>query len=376
MRTLLRTAMGQLFGRRGQRRVAGWRLLYRLRVQVLLRSRGAIAELTHPQRVRVWVDYEESFRRIRRLLSRARHTVVIQMFIWKDDEVGRGMADLLLRIADRGVQIHIAKEAVGDVFELHRDFLATRDGDDPMWKRFWTHPHIRISYAHHNDHAKVYLIDDRILLLTGMNIADEYRHWHDYLVELRGSGFAAQYLTQGEISHATASARLIMNTERAKAIRPALMTLLRSARKAIVVEHSYLSDPQAIALLARRSREGIRVTVILPSRPDVHHHSNMLAVAELLREGDPRRLRVFLFPGMCHGKIILVDRETAFVGSANLMSSSLDEMGEVNVLLRPSAEGAIRKLRNVLREDILRSKALSGPPHLSWASKWLAWVKL
>lgn len=376
LRALLRTLFRVLGGKRGQRRVQGWRLFYRLRVEVLLRTPEAVRGLARFAPVRVWVDYDQAFRRIYRLLARARHTIVIQMFIWKDDAVGRRMAEFLLIAADRGVQVDVTKEAVGDVFELHRDFLTTRETKGPPWDRFWTHPNIRITYAHHNDHAKVYIIDDRILLLTGMNIAEEYRRWHDYLVELRGSGFVARYLTRGELPGPEESARMVMNTERVKEIRPAVMRLLRSATRSIVAEHCYLSDPEVIATLVARSKDGVRVTVIIPTHPDVHHHSNLQAVARLIDEGDPRHLHVFLYPGMFHGKILLVDRDTAFLGSANLMTSSLDEMGEVNVLLRPSAEGALRKLRNVLREDILRCTPLTSPPPLSWLSRWLAWVKL
>ena len=77
-----------------------------------------------------------------------------------------------------------------------------------------------------------------------------------------------------------------------------------------------------------------------------------------------------------HAKVLLVDREKAFLGSANLMTSSLDEMGEVNVLLEGYPQGAIRKLRNALREDILVSTPLSRPPRFPWLWRWITWFKL
>lgn len=372
----MRGAASYLFGRRERRRVEMMRLSFRLRLMVLLFSRRLV-RLPDLPRARVWAD-REAFPRIRKLLRGARHTIIIQMFIWKDDRLGREMAAALLAAADRGVKVFISKEAVGDFFETNGDFLATRDRDDePVWRRFWRHPNILVSHAVQRDHAKVYVIDDRILLLTGMNIADEYHdRWHDYLVELRGERYVQQYLARGDIDGRTGGIRMVMNTEGHKDIRPAVMALLRGAERSIVVEHCYLSDPAVLQALVNRSREGVFVTVIIPSVVDVHYYSNMQSVAFLLAKGSPRHLRVFLYPGMFHAKILLADRTKAFLGSANLITSSLDEMGEVNVLIGGRMNRAVATLRMVLRADLFRCRPLRSPPHLGWLMRLLAWMRL
>ncbi len=376
LRSTFRGGMQYVFGKRGQRRVHGWRLFYRLRVEVMLRSIPSIAGLGALPAARLWID-REAFPRIKKLIRRARHTVVIQMFIWKDDALGREMAEVITEVADRGVSVVVSKEAVGDVFELHKDFIGTKREDDPVWKRFWSHPNIRVHYETHNDHAKVYIIDDRIFLLTGMNIAQEYHdQWHDYLVELHGRPFVEHYLSDGELPGETAEARLVMNTGHHKDIRPAVTALLESARRSIVVEHCYFSDPAILELLIRRSREGVRLVIILSKQKDFHHYANMQSISELLTKGIAKRISVFMYPRVMHAKILLVDRERAFIGSANLMTSSLDEMGEVNVLLDGRSYGAIRKLRESLRDDILISTPLSRPPRFRWLWRWLTWLKL
>jgi cardiolipin synthase len=369
--------MRYIFGRRGQRRVHGWRIFYRLRTEVLLHSPAPISGLTQSTEVRVWVD-GEVFPRIEKLLLRARHTVVIQMFIWKDDTVGRRIASTLLRSADRGVKVDITKEAVGDVFEFGQDFLATRDIKNPLWKRFWSHPNIRITYATNNDHAKVYIIDEKILLLTGMNIADEYHNkLHDYLVELRGSSFVEHYLTHGDVPvHPSSNVQLAMNTEVRKDIRKALTDIIGNAKYSIVVEHCYVSDPKILDLLADKSKAGVNVTLIVPAELGHNYYMTMQAVYSLLDRGDRKRIRIFRYPRMFHGKIILVDRATAFVGSANLMKSSIDDMGEVNVRLEGRTEPAVQKIRDILREDILLSEPLTKLPRFPWLVRWLAWLQL
>jgi cardiolipin synthase len=374
---LYRGSVRYWFGRAKLRSVRGWRLTYRLRVLMLLRSNETFRNLTPSREVRLWVD-QEAFPRIFKLIKRAEHTIIIQMFIWRDDDIGRRMATELLRAADRGVRIDITKEAIGDVFELHNDFLTTKQTKEPLWQRFWTHPHIRIHYETHNDHAKVYIIDGRILLLTGMNIAIEYHEQlHDYLVELRGGRFVEKYLTHGEIQDERGRVQLKLNSDLHKEIRPVVMQLLSQARESIVIEHCYISDPDVIELLIKRSFEGVRVTIITPERTELlHHFTNMETMSELISRGHPKNLNVFLFPGVFHAKILLVDRVTAFVGSANLMQSSLDEMGEVNVLLHGGKQRAIIKLREVLRSDIFRSRLLKNPSKFRWIIRWLAWLKL
>jgi cardiolipin synthase A/B len=376
LRSILRGAYSYLFGEHGHRRVHGWKLFYRLRLAVLLYSPKPFQEVGRLDRPKLWVD-KEAFPRIFRLLRRAKHTVVIQMFIWKDDVLGKRMVHELLQIADRGVRIEIFKETVGDFFETNRDFVTTRASDDPLWKRFWKHKNIKITLEAHNDHAKVFIIDDTIFLLTGMNIADEYdEEWHDYMVELRGRHFIEHYLTHGEVQSPGAAERLVLNVDHRKEIRPVVMELIAEARETIVIEHCYFSDQRIVDALVERSNDGVRITVIVPAEPDLHHNANQQAIARLLEKANRRRLQVFHYPRNVHGKIMLIDKETAFVGSANFMASSLDSMGEVNVLLRGETSPAILKLRRILRDDVLQSEPVHTPPSLSWYRRWLAWFKL
>ncbi len=376
-RTSLRSFLRYVFGKRGQRRVTGWRVLYRLRTELLLQTLAPITGNSTAPRTRLWVD-KEVFPRIRKLLGRAEHTVYIQMFIWKDDALGRQMAELLTELADRGVKVQISKEATGDVFEFHQDFLTTKESTDPLWDRFWKHKNIRISYGKKADHAKVYVIDGKILLLTGMNIASEYHErLHDYMVELHGTGFVEEYLSSGEIHAPKGKTRLVMNSDAHKDIRPAVMDLLERAEHSIVVEQCYISDPKVIDLLVQKSKEKVRVTLIVPQRTDMqHHYANMVTVDRLLQEGNREYVQVYLYPRMFHGKTLLVDREYAFIGSVNLITSSLDDMGELNVLLQGRTDDSIQKLRDTLREMVLQSKPLATPPRLGWFGKWLGWLKL
>jgi cardiolipin synthase A/B len=376
IRSSLRGTVRYFLGKRGHRLVYWMRMYYRLRLMLMMQTGEPIWKIARRRDVRLWVDGKESFRRLEYLIRQAKEQVIVQTFIWKNDATGRWMAKLLLEAADRGVTVDITKEAVGDFFEFHGDFLGTKENHADPWPAFWSHPRITIHHSTNNDHAKVFIIDDHTLLLTGMNIADEYRDkWHDYLVELRGGHFVEGFLKRESKSPSSGSVQLFMNTEERKEMRSALMTLLQDAKEHIVLEHCYISDPEVIDLLIAKSKSGVRVTVMLPDWVEFHHHANMVAIGRLITYGKSANVSVHLYPGKFHAKVIMVDHATVFMGSMNLFKSSIDDMGEVNVLIRQNHR-ILWKLRESLRQTVFLSRPISSPPPFLWISRWLAWLGL
>ncbi|TSC96929.1 MAG: hypothetical protein Greene101449_1366 [Candidatus Peregrinibacteria bacterium Greene1014_49] len=215
------------------------------------------------------------------------------------------------------------------------------------------------------------------MLLGGMNISSDYRYsWHDFLIELRGTRFVEEYLSQTLRISTDDSVRLVMNTLHHSAVREVITALINSAAREIILEQAYFSDPGIVDLLARRSHEGIYIRFILPLKTSVHNSANIVAMAALMEKGNDERLQIFRYPGMLHGKLILVDRQRAFIGSANLITSSLDAMGEVNVLVTGRNHNVVRRAREIVRRDLLRSTPLQGPPQLKWVTRVLAYLGL
>ena len=371
-RAILRGVRAYFAGRRSEQHIAHMQFSYGLKANLVLAMDRQLQRFMPS--VRLWKD-ERAFRRICKLLTKAKRSIAIQMFIWRDDEAGRLIAGHLLDAADRGVSVRIVKEAVGDFFETEGDFLGTKNSNHPLWRRFWRHPRITVSYEANRNHAKTYVIDGSLLLITGMNIGNEYRHsWHDYLVELRGVHFVQQFLEAAAGPTNAWPVRVVMNTAQSKNMRPEVTRLLSSARHSIVMEQAYLSDPHIIDMLTEATRKNVDVTVILPQDPPVHHNANLQAVSRLMSAAKKKRLRVYLYPGMVHGKILLIDRKTAFIGSANMMKSSLDDMGEVNVLIDHQPKRALSKLRRILLQDMLLSRSMTDPPYFPLIRRFLGWM--
>lgn len=359
--------------RKGIQSVHGMRVFYGLRMILLTHARPRIGSVARRREAILYVDGERAFQRIDQLLRSARFAIAIHMFIWVDDMTGRGIAERLVEAADRGVQVRITKDTAGDLFELDRDFVTTKSETSSIWHRFWSHPRIVVDTASERNHAKVFVVDDETILLGGMNIANAYRfRWHDFLVELRGKRFVDEYLSGHRTSSGHERVRLVVNGPHGREVRQALTHLLKSAKREIILEHAYFSDPEILHTLADASRRGVHVRIILPGESDVFQNANAVSIAQLLQSGNPARIQIFRYPVMLHGKLVLVDRQRAFIGSANMMTTSLDAMGEVNVLLSGRHTAILRSIRDTVREDLIRSAPIMSPPRLRWLTRALA----
>lgn len=286
----------------------------------------------------------------------------MQVFIWKDDTTGRKIAELLLQAARRGVEVHIMKDALGDAFEFSESFEGTQASTLPLWQEFWHHPKIIIDTSSNADHSKTWVFDGRTVLLSGMNIGEEYEYkWHDFLLELRGESFVQSVLERSmSTNESEKNIQIIVNNADKKGIRICAMKLLHDALKKIVVEHCYLSDPDIIHALALATHRGVRVTIITTERVDMYQQSNQAALVDLSAESNGNNLRIIQYPDIFHSKVLLVDNQKCLIGSANFNTLSLDTTGEVCVLLLGKTR-ALTKIQRRLTLDIVRSRAHAVP---------------
>ena len=97
---------------------------------------------------------------------------------------------------------------------------------------------------------------------------------------------------------------------------------------------------------------GVDVRILLPSRPDhktVYAASSLYAL-EAVRAG----VRVFRYqPGFLHQKVVLIDHDSAAVGSANLDNRSFRLNFEIMVITVD--EGFARDVEAMLEEDFAQS---------------------
>ncbi|UCF95326.1 MAG: phosphatidylserine/phosphatidylglycerophosphate/cardiolipin synthase family protein [Desulfobacterales bacterium] len=326
------------------------------------------------------VDGPEAFAKIVETVDAAESSILVQTYIWKDDRTGMEVAERLKAAARRGVKVTIRKDLLGTFFELD-DMLKGRPS--PVFTksglRGYANIDVDLDVWADTDHSKYFIVDGRLVIFGGMNIADEYhRLWHDYMVVLRGQrwteAFAAKVL-EGTPWPQPSPLVLAVNDERATEIRTALIEMVDNARDRVVLEHAYFSDLKVIKALERAAAKGVKVDLILPRQPDTHVYANLVTINRLLRSGPAGSVDIYLYPQMSHAKVVLTDGVIAAVGSANLTPRSMLTSREVTLFVHAARNDPfIRRLRDQLEANIAASAKVVAPFKLTMAEQIMAWV--
>ncbi|MFB6351982.1 MAG: phospholipase D-like domain-containing protein, partial [Bradymonadaceae bacterium] len=138
--------------------------------------------------IELLVDGDEMFPALEQMIGRADDYVHLLFYIWKSDETGRRLRDLLVDKARQGVEVRVLVDGVGSPdfrSELAEPLLEAGGhvGTFLPPTRLARQPTFNF-----RNHRKLVVVDGREALTGGLNIAEEYEHdWHEIAVRLRGS---------------------------------------------------------------------------------------------------------------------------------------------------------------------------------------------
>ena len=103
------------------------------------------------------------------------------------------------------------------------------------------------------------------------------------------------------------------------------------SRHHVYAENPYFSDNHLIACWCKRSRRGadVRVVLTLDSDSRIFDRSNRVIANRLLAAG----IRVYLYPGLMHAKVLAVDGVWAYTGTGNFDNLSLRHNRELGIVI-------------------------------------------
>jgi cardiolipin synthase len=313
------------------------------------------------------IDGEEAVEEISKEIRQAESSVFMQMFIWKDDSIGRRLVDTLKSLSDNGVKVTVSKDALGTFFELG-DMIKGKPS--PVYTttglKDYKNIDVRTDLFADNDHSKYVIVDRKVVAMGGMNVADEYhKDWHDYMVLFRNSiwteAFESRVLKAGSWPEIIPFV-ITVNDRKATEIRTAYVQIIDNAREQVIIEHAYFSDDRIIKALQRAMERGVEVNLILPRSPDTHGYANMATINRLIETKYNENIIVYFYPRMSHAKVALVDGVIAAVGSANLTPRSMVTTREVTLFVHGKPDALfISRLRNQLEHDMKESEKVIEP---------------
>lgn len=304
--------------------------------------------------VQLYMRGEEFLADVVAAVDGAKEQVLVETFIWRDDEAGRRVRDALARACSRGVEVLV----LWDWFMSDHDLV---HGFFPSGAESYPFKRIRPGLGALRpgnilrDHRKVLVVDTDVAFVGGYNFGDEYLAWRD--THLRVDGAAAREVADAFVDfwnhHTPPMATrldpvqdrpwdphvLVHRNDPTMAtfpIRGMYLDAIDRAEERVWITTAYFVPDRAFRqALTDAARRGVDVRVLLPERSN-HPLTDVLAHGmfdDLLAAG----VRIFLYRHfMLHAKTCVVDRAWVTVGTANLDRWSMLGNYEISLELRSS----------------------------------------
>ena len=133
---------------------------------------------------------QDFFSNLKKEIKNAREIINMEYFIFKFDNIGNEIADLLIEKAKEGLEVNLIIDGVNTSnFKLKRYFKNTGVRLHFFFRTSIPLFNIRMNYR---DHRKLTIIDNKVAFIGGMNIGDEYLgkgkigYWRDTSVKVFG----------------------------------------------------------------------------------------------------------------------------------------------------------------------------------------------
>jgi cardiolipin synthase len=329
-------------------------------------------------RVTVLFEGARAFDAMERDVESAVTEVLVESYIWKDDETGHRALGALGRAAARGVAVRALADAVGSwtTKKTYWEEMRRRGIEVRLFGPFLLQPF--------RDHRKILVIDRRIAYSGGMNIADEYsggsgasrhRPWRDTHARVEGAAAweMATVFSEGwndakgtplELQPLEpprdAPARVLVLDSRPgrghEETASVLAAVVGAARERIWITNAYFAPRRrAIDALAAAVARGVDVRLLLPGVSDVPvvRHAGHGWYGPLRDAG----VRIFEYqPAILHAKTAVADDYVSLVGSTNLDFRSFHLNAECNFLVLDGDVG--RTLSRAFERDLESSREI------------------
>jgi cardiolipin synthase len=324
---------------------------------------------------RLLFDGVQSFAERERLIAGASSSIHLQTFIFTDDDTGWKLARQLIDKAKQGVAVRVIIDALGSNRSDGAIFDAMRAAGVEVRARQTGLNPFELNNRWHEKHL---VVDGRVAVTGGMNIADEYalggsgrqvvsrgagaEAWRDVDVRIEGAGvhdeqraFLRNWALLGEPAPSSpalfpkaplagaAEVRVVQQHPEGDPPEDHLLQLyvraIGAATKSITLENAYFVPPQELRdALVDAARRGVRVRVMTNSKESSdmgfvvdaarYHYDALIAAGVEIHEKRG---------GTLHSKTATFDGQYSIVGSYNLNGRSAGLDTECAVAIRDDA---------------------------------------
>ena len=342
----------------------------------------------------IFIDGNKFFDSVINDLMEAKESIAMEYFIFRNDELGKKIADVLKRKAQEGVEVRVIVDGAGGysrkmLRELNH-FGVKTGIFFPSHFPFFKIANLRANYR---DHRKLCLIDKKLGYISGFNIGDEYLgkgrlgYWRDTGLRIFGEACLEleqefyfswnivkneKILLKKEYKYNKEVLEKLIETKgrhtghiqvvssgpnyQFRTIRDNALKLIMEAQKYIYIQTPYfVPDDSILDALKIAALSGVKIKIMIPSKPDHFfiYWVNQYFGGEVLDFG----VEVYKDNnGFIHSKLIIVDDEVITTGTANFDYRSFYQNFEINVNIYE--KDVATTFREIFHEDIKLSSKL------------------
>ena len=294
----------------------------------------------------------------------AKSFIFLEFFIIHIDESWLNLVNLLKKKSEQGVEVRVMFDSFGSIIISSRSYKKYLESKGIKTLNFSPMTPFFSTRMNNRDHRKIIVIDGKICYTGGLNIANEYfnigknrfEYWKDNAVRIEGS--AAQNLTtlflqtwniytdkKDQYEHYILGTdgiggghKLIEGQREGDGLvipygddafnnidiaEDVYYYIIENAKEYLYITSPYvILDNHLLESLVFAARRGVRVNLIVPTRPD---HLITFCVGKIfLKTLMENGAKIYLYnKGFIHAKTFVSDDKYATVGSINLDYRSL-----------------------------------------------------
>lgn len=320
-------------------------------------------------------------------ISKAKYSIFIEMYIFRDDRLGKELLDLLIRKANENIKVKILYEPNGNL-KNRKGFFSKCKHKNIQVVKYNSFLYSLRNFNYRN-HKKIIIIDGKVAYLGGFNIGEEYLSLNKHISPFRDTGvrligeivndilkeflidfYYAYYLINPnfyiDVKKDDLTKRYVNNNclmqlmsssyNIRENIRRSKLFLLTSAKKEVYIQSPYfIIDERMNEELKLLILSGVVVHIMIPLKYDqlIPFSASLWGVRELYSLG----AKIYLYEGFIHAKSLIIDDLALVIGSANFDIRSFSLNLESDLFIYEQKE--VLKYKEIYKEDIKHSLVYS-----------------
>lgn len=332
----------------------------------LLRLNAATSQsaYTDDNKVQIFTSAQEKYEALVKDLEAAEHSIHMIYFIIQNDPTGKKIKALLAEKAAQGVEVRLVFDHGSNLLMPFKAYKSITDNGGEVYSYFSNtiDNYLKVNFR---NHRKIVVIDGKIGYTGGINIGDEYlglvektAPWRDTHIRVTGhcvmdlqlrffedwiyaskesaKGFdTRKYFPDPDPDQIGSTGIQIVSSgpdTGGEEVKRGFIKMINSAKKNIFIQTPYfIPDTSVLEALQNAALSGVNVILQIPAKPDKRYvyKATMSFVADVIDCG----VKIYLYPGFLHAKMIVADDYFCSIGTANIDMRSFALNFELNAFM-------------------------------------------